>query len=87
MNKDGIYICEDLHFISKTEKMAAWCVNDKGQPMEHEFVTLMNRLNRFLMLSYRNYYKSIPSSEEERTLGRMLHAIHYYGKMIIVERR
>ena len=87
MNRKGVYVVEDLHFFSHTEKGASWQVNPKdGFVDQHDFVEYLHSFAPYLILGSKGWGKVRPMHKHDIRIGKSLKGIHWYSKIVVVEK-
>ena len=85
MASKGIYFIEDLHFFVHKHAPDAWNVDKEGFMTEHKFVEYIKFLSHFVLIMPRHHSR-VKANDLDRAIGTSIKAIHYYGKMIVVEK-
>ncbi len=80
----AIYFIEDLHFFTHKHAPESWVVKD-GHVTKHLFVQYMKKLSDFVTLGPK-HNKMLDATDEDRAIGETIKAVHFHGKMIVVEK-
>lgn len=95
MKRGGVYFVEDLMFMSHQTSHKeggnrmpygkCWMLDEDGYVTHNDFVDYMAYLLRWPLLG-RKYWKHINASEEDHEIGKLIHSIHFYQHLAVIQR-